>query len=239
MARFRYLRRYALVLITRGSGIYEDEKGRQRSLSAGNWILVLPELGHSYRPLVPGGWDEVYVMFEGPVFEAWRSAGQFEADRLVGFVSNVKSVVSRLKREVIESTAPVVVRLCSFQTLLAEVLEGADDVWDSEVKGPPWFIDACRLLARPGASARQVAGDLGLPYDTFRRRFREHAGMPPHRYHRHQIVNRAERMLDQTDMKSADVAEALGFCDEPYFSRVFKEITGRSPREYRQRQELG
>ncbi|RYD64516.1 MAG: hypothetical protein EOP83_09565, partial [Verrucomicrobiaceae bacterium] len=50
MSRFRYLRRYALVVVTRGEGHYEDELGRERSLAAGDWILVFPEIGHVYRP---------------------------------------------------------------------------------------------------------------------------------------------------------------------------------------------
>ena len=74
-------------------------------------------------------------------------------------------------------------------------------------------------------------------FRTFRRAFRDHAGVPPHRYHRQQLVNLAARMLDSTDLKSAEIARTLGFCDEAYFSRVFKKLTGRSPREYRSRQE--
>ena len=53
------------------------------------------------------------------------------------------------------------------------------------------------------------------------------------------MVNLAARMLDSTDLKSAEIARTLGFCDEAYFSRVFKQVTGRSPREYRRRQEAG
>jgi AraC family transcriptional activator of pobA len=59
----------------------------------------------------------------------------------------------------------------------------------------------------------------------------------PHRYHRQQLVNVAARMLDSTELKSAEIARTLGFSDEAYFSRVFKQIAGRSPRAYRTRQE--
>lgn len=235
MARFRYLQRYALVLITRGEGMYEDETGRERSLSVGDWVLVLPDLGHSYRPLVAGSWDEWYVMFEGPVFDLWRDKGLLGQDRVTGHLKDMKGWIERLRERVVESDAATLTRFSHFQAMLAEVIEGETHEWSLFSGGPRWFGDACRLLSLPEATVKGVAADLGLHYETFRRRFREHAGMPPHRYHRQQVVNRAARMLETTTMKSADIAKALGFCDEPYFSRVFRELTGRSPSEYRKR----
>ena len=235
MARFRYLQRYALVLITRGEGIYEDENGRERSLVAGDWVLVLPELGHSYRPLVSGGWDEFYVMFEGPAFDVWRDEGLIEASRVSGRLGDTAAWIERMLGEVVDTDAGASTRICRFQALLAEVLEGSVENWTPVVDGPRWFADACRLLSRPEAKVKAVAAELELPYETFRRRFRQHAGMPPHRYHRQQVVNRAAHLLETTQMKSADIAESMGFCDEPHFSRAFRQFTGRAPSEYRKR----
>lgn len=237
MARFRYLQRYALVLITRGEGTYEDELGRQRSVSAGDWILVMPELGHCYRPLESGGWDELYVVFEGPVFDAWRSAEILSSKRVTGHLADPSSCHQRLRKQVVESRAGALERVCEFQSLLAEVVEGAADEDAAVSGGPAWFNDACRHLRQPDAKVRQVAETLGMGYETFRRQFKDHAGIPPHRFHRQNLINLAARLLDTTEMKSADVAETLGFCDEAYFSRVFKQVTGRSPRAYRTRQE--
>lgn len=237
MSRFRYLRRYALVVITRGEGHYEDERGRERSLSAGDWILVFPEIGHCYRPDRPGGWDEVYVMFEGPVFEIWRAQGLLDPSRSTGRLADPGCWFAELKRTMLEENSGGLVRLCTFQKLLAAALEGGGDSPAATNAAPGWFADACRLLSRPEADAAQAARELGMNYETFRRKFKEHAGIAPHRYHRQQLVNVAARMLDSTELKSAEIARTLGFSDEAYFSRVFKQVTGRSPREYRTRQD--
>ena len=237
MTRFRYLRRHALVVVTRGEGHYEDEHGREASISAGDWILVFPELGHFYRPLRPGGWDEIYVMFEGPVFEAWRQQGVLDPARPTGRLADPEAWLEEFREELLDEAAGALARICSFQKLLAAAVQGVNPEMSSASSGPPWFADACRLLARPGTSAEQAARELGIHYETFRRAFRDHAGVPPHKYHRQQLVNLAARMLDSTDLKSAEIARTLGFCDEAYFSRVFKTVTGRSPREYRSRQE--
>ncbi|MGC4015505.1 MAG: AraC family transcriptional regulator [Luteolibacter sp.] len=233
MPRYRYLQRYALVVITRGEGVYEDERGLSRSLCAGDWILVLPELGHSYRPWESGGWDEVYVIFDGPVFDAWRDGGLIGPDHVTGSLENAAQWTDDL-REMIESSRSNLEKICAFQGLLARALEGAVNLGTNKDGGPSWFGDACRMLGQPGAEGPEVAAALGLNYETFRRNFQKHAGQSPHRYHLRQLVNSAARMLDTTDLKAAEIARTLGFCDEAYFSRTFKKLTGRSPRAYRQ-----
>lgn len=237
MSRFRYLRRFALVLITRGEGHYEDELGQERSLSAGDWILVFPEIGHCYRPDQPGGWDEVYAMFEGPVFEMWRAQGLLDPARPTGRLPDPGGWMKEFREIVQGDGSGALVRLCGFQRLLARALEGAADASPSSGSRPAWFADACRLLSRPETGAGKAAAELGMNYETFRRKFKEQAGVGPHRYHRQQLVNLAARMLDTTTLKSAEIARTLGFSDEAYFSRVFKQLSGRSPRAYRTRRE--
>lgn len=237
MSRFRYLRRHALVVVTRGAGHYEDERGVERSLTAGDWVLVFPEVGHCYRPDRPGGWDEIYVIFEGPVFEIWQREEMLQPSRPTGRLAQLEPWLERFHRRVLDEKAAPLTRLCAFQELLAEALEGGAPEDGGAESAPGWFADACRFLAQPGVDAEQAARQLGLNYETFRRNFRARAGVPPHRYHLQQLVNLAARMLDSTDLKSAEIARTLGFCDEAYFSRVFKARTGRSPREYRRHQE--
>jgi len=237
MSRFRYLQRLALVVITRGEGHYSDDRGRETSLSAGDWILVFPEIGHCYRPDRPGGWDEVYVMFEGQVFDSWRKENILSEDRPTGRLTDLESWLSEFREVMQDESSGPLTRLCSFQKLLAIAMEGENTKTQTSESDPVWFVDACRLLSRPGFTVEQAADDLNMSYETFRRWFRDHSGIPPHRYHRQQLVNLAAKLLDTTDLKSAEIARNLGFYDEAYFSRVFKKVTGRSPREYRTRQE--
>ena len=46
-------------------------------------------------------------------------------------------------------------------------------------------------------------------------------------------IEKAKRLLQETAMKSADIARETGFCDPHYFSSIFKKNTGLSPREFR------
>ena len=45
-------------------------------------------------------------------------------------------------------------------------------------------------------------------------------------------INRAKELLAAPSAKVNEVALAVGFSDEKYFSTVFKKITGMSPKNY-------
>lgn len=47
-------------------------------------------------------------------------------------------------------------------------------------------------------------------------------------------ISHAKRMLKGTDRKVYEIANAVGYSDPKYFQRVFKEVVGVSPGEYRQ-----
>lgn len=63
--------------------------------------------------------------------------------------------------------------------------------------------------------------------------FHKEFGTTPNRYITRLRIDKASRLLAQTDTKIKEVAAACGFDDELYFSRVFKKHTGLCPTQYR------
>ena len=72
----------------------------------------------------------------------------------------------------------------------------------------------------------------GLSRATVKRIFRCCAGMGPIQYFRTMRMKEAKRLIRETDLSITQIAEALGFSGIHHFSRVFKNTTGMSPREY-------
>ena len=68
---------------------------------------------------------------------------------------------------------------------------------------------------------------------TIRARFRRELGESIGDYVTGVVMQDAERRLVTTDMPIGEIAECVGFTDQLYFSRRFKEYFGSSPREYR------
>ena len=61
--------------------------------------------------------------------------------------------------------------------------------------------------------------------------FRQHIGVPPHRYISLRRIERARELL-QKGMSAAAVADACGFYDQSHFSRHFKHHCGMTPGQY-------
>ena len=48
-------------------------------------------------------------------------------------------------------------------------------------------------------------------------------------------MERARKLLVDSDLRIGEIADKLGFEDIDYFSKVFRKTTGISPREYRRK----
>jgi AraC family transcriptional activator of pobA len=84
-------------------------------------------------------------------------------------------------------------------------------------------------------SVAQYAGQLQITPTHLTRLTREAYGSSASAIIRDRLIREARRNLVYTDLPISTVAYALGFEDPAYFSRVFTESTGVSPREFRER----
>lgn len=79
----------------------------------------------------------------------------------------------------------------------------------------------------------QVAERAFLAPSALTRQFRREIGMSVGQYIDTLIFAEAEQLLKGSNLSVCEISERLGFCDQFYFARRFKEKTGLSPREYR------
>ena len=79
----------------------------------------------------------------------------------------------------------------------------------------------------------QLADQVAMSYDNFRRRFKLKVGMSPHQYFLQVKIDKAKELLLYTDTEIKDIAVQVGFPDPYYFSRVFKEREGIAPGHFR------
>ncbi|AHE53432.1 helix-turn-helix transcriptional regulator [Sphingomonas sanxanigenens] len=93
-------------------------------------------------------------------------------------------------------------------------------------------MDAAPHEEWPVSRLAQVSGTSPA---YFARSFRDAFGIPPHRYLLTRRVERAAALLRDTDLPIIDIAFQTGWNSLGTFGRTFRDVTGESPGELRQR----
>jgi AraC-like DNA-binding protein len=83
-------------------------------------------------------------------------------------------------------------------------------------------------------SRSDVAAYVGLSERHLTRCFHQEVGITPVTYLNRYRVQQAKEMLDSGDKGITEIALDVGFSSHSYFSRVFREQVGVSPRAYLQ-----
>jgi len=236
----RTLDQFALVYLVDGQGKYEDANGRRKDLRAGDFMILFPGLAHRYNPLPGTHWVTTYLCFQGPIFDLWREQGVLNPAKPLHHAEPVAHWNRRLEAVCDEArlagASPPLLGVCLLQQLLAEILSGMgrsmtyqDDLqWVTRASG---LIEANLIGAVDWAA---IAHQMGLTFESFRKRFTRLVGQTPSRYRMGRTIDRACTWMQHRQLKDRQIAVELGFCDEFHFSRRFKSITGQSPRQFRQ-----
>jgi AraC family transcriptional regulator len=80
----------------------------------------------------------------------------------------------------------------------------------------------------------EMAKAVGLSIAHFSQMFRRSTGQSPHQFVLRHRIERAKEMLQANRVQALDIAIACGFKTQQHFSRVFRQISGVTPRQYRQ-----
>ena len=83
-------------------------------------------------------------------------------------------------------------------------------------------------LTAPGLASR-----FGFSTSHFTSLFLQHTGHSPIDYLIRVRISRACSLLDMTSLSIQEIAARTGYGDPYYFSRIFKKVTGLSPKSYR------
>lgn len=235
----RVLGSYAIVFLYEGSGRYQLSGEPARPCRAGDLLIIFPELAHGYGPEPGGSWSEIYLVFEGAVFDLWRQQSLISPRHPVLHLPRVKQNAKILGEiaKMGRSNNPVrqLAQVCRLQSFLAGAIASQPESGGSDFSvWPAWVMDTVeRMAAGPDTPLAALAAAAGLSYESFRKKFRDATGLSPSMYHNRLTIDLAMKLIYEQRLSNKELADHLGFCDEFHFSRRFRLLSGQSPKEFR------
>ena len=235
---------WLLIHTVRGSGRF-CYAGGTFSTESHEAVLIAPGTPHRYE-VHPSSehWDLLWAHFLPPTqWLAWlrwpspatgwgrlRVNGKSQRAQVVRRLQEMVSLSSgyRYHREALAlNSLESVLLLCHEQAVVEK-----EKSLDSRIVT---VLDhVCRNLTSPLA-IDQLARVCHLSPSRFAHLFREQMQMTPQQFIEQQRLDRARELLEHTDYAVGTIAKEIGFASPFYFSRRFKNATGESPRDYRQR----
>lgn len=249
---------YELVFITRGSGLHKTGSHRF-SVSAGDVFVIPKNQEHEYRnvqdlsliniifdPVALGlaDWDVSKIPGFHVLFNFGGGAPALQTPLGRQHISphqmeNAKRLIQQLSHELTD-------RPCGFQRMavayftqliiyISRSYEQDDDTPPSELLRVGQALAHIEQHYDQQISLAEVAKAACMSERNLRRIFTKAVGMPPSRYLQQIRVAHAASLLESTARSITDIAFACGFEDSNYFSRQFRLLMNKSPRDYRNR----
>ena len=82
-------------------------------------------------------------------------------------------------------------------------------------------------------SLAEIAGAAYLSEFHFARLFKKITGATPHAYLASLRIERARRLLAESDLPIAEVGAEVGYASQSHFTKIFREATGMTPKAFR------
>ena len=80
---------------------------------------------------------------------------------------------------------------------------------------------------------RAVARDVSLSYFHFSRAFKQAMGMTATNYIAERRIERAKKMLEETELPISEIALRSGFSSQSHFTTAFRRLAGATPKAFR------
>lgn len=225
---------YCMGLVFRGKGVFEFSGGRAE-VSPGELIFV--PVGSRYRSVWTGEPDAFYVSMH--FFFAGRAP--FPPDKVVPVQKLCLDDVPAAKEAFLYAlqhfagTIPEQMKTVGiFYDVMADILPRLSYVGGKKKDARiDVAVDYIETHYREKPDVRFLASLCHMSPSHFHACFKAREGVPPVEYRHRVCIRQGILLLLRGGRSMEEIAEELGFESAAYFRRVFRKVTGKSPREYK------
>jgi len=96
-------------------------------------------------------------------------------------------------------------------------------------------VDYIRANLTSNIAVTDLAKLVHMSPSHFTRLFSAAFGATPYRFVMHERIEGAKSMIAETQLSASDISSAYGFASQSHFTKVFRQFTGVTPKQYRSR----
>ncbi|MBI4979623.1 MAG: helix-turn-helix transcriptional regulator [Spirochaetes bacterium] len=230
---------YQMVILLRGENFYETSLTRERVLAAPAAFFTFPGIWHRYGTYKGKSARTFYFRFDGNIPRRYYDDHLLNpsqpvivirnAARIETLCNDVWHALGRPNDRYMEYASQGILQI--LQELLIQ-------------HGPVLSRTEDREITHIVRMMRKQIGELYFDFRTYctannvgfenmRKIFKQRTGYPPQQYFLRMKLAAAKEQLLSTDHSIKSIARAVGFTDQYYFSRLFKQHENMSPAYYR------
>ena len=212
--------------------------GTPYNLTAGDWLLIPPNVEHAYQNDKSVPFRKFWAHFDVYSCAEFFSALNLPFTVKVSTKGNVFSLFKKMTKlaESNSLTDKLLVKGCLIN-LLAEFINLAKPDGVSVVNTSDERLDGILRFINENLSENLSNELLAEKYFThpnhFIRAFRDKTGVTPAKYVKQKRMEAAKRLLESTDLTTAEISERVGISDVAHFSRAFKERYNTPPSKHK------
>lgn len=235
---------YIVHYIHEGRGTVYME-GREYHLTQGQGFLILPDTVIHYEADSQEPWTYSWFGFKGVQAKAFLQRAQLSAEHPV-FNAHDPDRMAHLYEDMLQATTRLrpggdVLYQSLLYRLIAELISSSPDLEEESqlLSGKETYIRQAVQFMENRYSQRtsilDIAQAVGLDRTYLSGLFKERYGMSLQSFFLEYRMNRAAELLRNPALSVSEVAHSVGYTDPLLFSKMFKRVTGVSPKGSRMR----
>lgn len=239
----RVMDSYKLVFVLSGRGYLKQGTSDFIPLSQGDMFVLFPRSRHQYYADADDPWELMWVAFNGTLCNLLLSDLELTQDNYI--LSNaLNHSIQRTLQTLINSLGDTddTNRLCATGQLYIlftyiKQITDANKKRSEELKQDPCVWKAIRFIEQNyylDLDVEMLCKHVNYSRSYLSRIFKSEINMSIPEYTNMIRIQNAKTLLVESDMPMREISTSVGINDSFYFSKLFKKLTGQTPRDYRQ-----
>ena len=215
-----------MIWVEKGEGLFQVD-GNEKILKAGEGLFCKKDIPHAYekngsvfstRWVTFYGGDDVLQYFDVPDHFYFQAT------------TALRNATEELER-VCQNSAVVIQRSAAGYSWLTQWLSSVFTTPDTPITIISRFLET-RFAEQ--VTLEDIAREVNMDRFTLCRYYKEHCGITIMDHLKNIRIAKAKQYLRYAAGSIEEIGQMCGFNSPSYFGKTFREVTGRTPREYRE-----